>query len=70
MRSGPYENHEARRSILIQAISQNEVTTNMALPMPLPLPFERMVRPFRPERAIVGDQKHHHSLELVHIIAT
>lgn len=55
---------------LVQLIDQQEVATDMAFSVAGPVPFEGVIKPFRPKRIIVGDQQQHRLLKAIEVIPT
>ena len=59
MCAGTDKHDKTRFSASIEIVGEQEVTANMAFPMTRPVTLERVVEPFRSERAVVCyEQKH------------
>lgn len=69
MRASAHEHNQAMLCAVIEFVGQQKIASDMALPMPFPFAAQRVVEPFRPERAIVGDQQQHRFLEPVHVVS-
>ena len=54
--------------IALNLIDQQKITTDMAFAMIGPIPFQRMVEPFRAQRCVVRNQEHHGFFQLAHIV--
>ena len=57
MRAGAHEHNQAMLPAAIELVGQQKIAADMALPMSFPVTTQRVIEPFRPERAIVGDQQ-------------
>lgn len=51
--AGANKNDKTRFSASIELVSEQKVSANMAFPMTFPVTLERMIKPFRSERAVV-----------------
>ena len=58
MGSGSDEDDEAGLAF-IHLVSQQKIAADMALAMANPFALKRVIKPFRSEPAIVGDQRQH-----------
>ena len=70
MPAGANKHDYAVVAFIINFIGQQEITADMAFAMAFPFAFERMVKPFRSERPLVGYQHKHDFFEPVHIETT
>ena len=62
------KNDEAMLATVINTIGQEEVTADMTFAVAVPIPAQSMVKPLRPQSAIIGDEQQHRLFELVHIM--
>jgi len=61
------EDDEAGFAAVVRLVGQQKIATDVALAMAVPLALERVIKPFRPEGAIVSDQQQHDLFEPVHV---
>ena len=57
MSASANENDQAAGRRFREAIHEQEIPTDVAFPMPVPIALERMIEPFRAKRRVVGDQQ-------------
>ena len=57
MSASANENDQAAGRRFHEAIHEQEIPTDVALPMPVPIALERMIESFRAKRRVVGDQQ-------------
>lgn len=50
VRPGARKDHQAGLHVVIEFVGQEEIAVDVAFPIPLPIPDQGMVAPFRPER--------------------
>ena len=68
MCASAHENHLAGFAIVNEFVGQQEIAADVTFAVTDPVATrQRMVFPFWPERAIVGDQQQHGFLEPVHV---
>jgi hypothetical protein len=69
VRVGPGANEDdlAGFAAIINSIGKQEIAADVAFAMSLPRPFERVVKPLRSKRGLVGYQQQHGFFEPVHI---
>ena len=68
MRAGTHENNQAGFAAIVEFVRQQEITANVALPMPFPIATQRVIEPLRAKWGIMGDQHKHGFLESVHVV--
>lgn len=68
MSTGTHENYLAWFAVINELVGQQEIAADVTFAVADPVATgQRMVLPFRPERAIVGNQQQHGFLEPVHV---
>jgi hypothetical protein len=71
MYASAHENHLAGFAIIHEFVGQQEIPADVTFAVTHPVATrQRMIFPFWPERAIVGDQQQHGFLEPVHVEST
>lgn len=66
MGSGP----DKDEFVIIDAIDQQEVASDVAFTVPSPIAGKLMILPLRRYRAGIGDQQQHHLFQIVHVVPT
>ena len=59
----------ARPVRVVEAIDQEEITTDVAFPVARPRASERVIPPVGTERRLIGDEKEHDRLQPIHIVS-
>lgn len=68
VRPAAHENDHAALARVSEPVDQQEVAADVALTMPSPVTRQRVVKPFRRQRLIVGDQQKHRLFQPGHVV--
>jgi hypothetical protein len=69
MRAGADEDDLAGLAAVVDPAGEQDVAAGVAFAMSDPVALQRVVAPFGPERAVIGDQVQHRLLEAMHVVA-
>ena len=51
-----HKDDQAGFAAVIEFVGQQKITTDVTFPVSVPISFQWMIQPLRPERPIIGDQ--------------
>src|SRR5487761_2626094 len=69
MRTGAHEDDLLVRTATLQLVNEQKVATDVTLTVVGPVADECLIKPLRPERRVVRDQRQHDFLQALHVEA-